>query len=282
MPPRRRSLVDPRLLDHERLGFSMIIDFLPVWVLFILTISVVMAAVETGYRLGGSVRKNKAEPEKESSVSTISGIILGLQAFMLAFTFGIVSDRYDAKKALIREEANAIRTAFKRSDFLPEPGQTTTKTLLQEYVDKRIAARDTQDVEAVRSSLGEYLQIQQQLWDIAVANGKLDLNSDIGALYIESLNEIENLHASRVIIGLNVRIPTGMWVVLISLLILGMLGVGYHTSIAESRRSRATPVLALSFSLVIALIAALDHPGDNLVPVSQQPLVDLLSEMRSK
>lgn len=259
----------------------MIIDYLPVWVLFILTITVVMAAVEIGYRLGGSVRKKKVEPEKESSVSTISGIILGLQAFMLAFTFGIVSERYDAKKALVREEANAIRTAFKRSDFLPEPNQATTKRLLEEYVDKRIAARRTQNIEAVRASLWEYMQIQRQLWEIAVANGKLDLNSDIGALYVESLNEIENLHASRITIGLNVRIPTGIWIVLLSLLILGMVGVGYHTAIAESRRSRVTPVLALSFSLVIALIAALDHPGDNFVPVSQQPLVDLQSEMKA-
>ena len=36
----------------------------------------------------------------------------------MAFTFGIVSDRYDARKALVREEANAIRTAWFRSDFL--------------------------------------------------------------------------------------------------------------------------------------------------------------------
>ena len=201
---------------------------------------------------------------------------------MLAFTFGIVSDRYDDKKALVRQEANAIRTAFKRSDFLSERDQAYTKQLLGEYVNKRIAARKSQDIDSVRSSLPEYLEIQQQLWEMAVANGKLDLNSDIGALYLESLNEIESIHASRITIGLNLRIPTGIWIVLLSLLILGMVAVGYHTAIAESRRSRVTPVLALSFSLVIALIAALDHPGDNLVPVSQQPLTDLQTEMKAK
>lgn len=128
----------------------------------------------------------------------------------------------------------------------------------------------------------EYLEIHRQLWEIAVANGKLDLNSDIGALYIESLNEIESIHALRITVGLNSRIPTSVWIVLLSLLILGMVAVGYHSAIAESRRSRVTPVLALSFSMVIAMIAALDHPGDNLVPVSQQPLADVQAELKAK
>ena len=66
-----------------------------------------------------------------------------------------------------------------------------------------------------------------------------------------------------------------------SLLILGMIGLGYYTAIADSQRSRVTPILAVAFSLVIALIAALDYPGNALMPVSQQPLVNVLSEMKT-
>jgi hypothetical protein len=107
------------------------------------------------------------------------------------------------------------------------------------------------------------------------------MDSDIGALYVESVNEIAKLHATRVGVGLNARIPTAIWLVLLSLLTLGMIGLGYHTAIADSRRSRVAPILAIAFSLVIALIAALDHPGDSLMPVSQQPLVNVLSEMKA-
>jgi hypothetical protein len=38
-------------------------------------------------------------------------------------------------------------------------------------------------------------------------------------------------------------------------------------------------VLALSFSMVIALIAALDHPLSGYLTVSQQPLIDLRAAM---
>ena len=76
-------------------------------------------ALEAGYRLGRAMHR-RLEEEKESPVSAIANAILGLAAFMMAFTFGIVWDRHDAKRTLVREEAIAIRTAWLRSDFLPE------------------------------------------------------------------------------------------------------------------------------------------------------------------
>jgi nitroreductase len=258
----------------------MIIDILPVWLLFFITVGIVLLSVEIGFRIGRTVR-GKTEEERESPASSIAGVILGLQAFMLAFTFGIVSDRYEAKKALVREEANTIRTAFHRSDFLSEPDRGKTKALLQEYVDQRIAVAQSRDAQLAYSSLGNALRMQQQLWDIALANARIDMNSDIGALYVESVNEIANVHAMRVGIGLQARIPTGIWAVLLSLLILGMIGVGYHTAIADSRRSRVAPILAVAFSLVVALIGALDNPGGSLMPISQQPLVNVQSEIKA-
>jgi hypothetical protein len=78
---------------------------------------------------------------------------------------------------------------------------------------------------------------------------------------------------------LQVRIPGAIWVVLYALVILGMIAVGYQTAIAGSRRTWAMLILALSFSLVIALIAELDGPGSGYLTVSQQPLVDLRALM---
>ena len=258
---------------------SMTIDLLPVWVLFLVTIGLVVLSVEIGFRLGRTVRR-KTEDERESPASSIAGVILGLQAFMLAFTFSIVSDRYEAKKALVREDANVIRTTWNRADVLPEPDRAKAKALLQEYLERRIAVMGSRDMGFARESVVHARGIQRQLWDMAVVHGRTDLNSDIGALYLDSVNEIANLHALRVGLGLYARIPTAIWVALLSLLTLGMIGLGYHCALADSRRSRVVPFLAISFSLVIALIASLDHPGDKLMPVSQEPLQSVLSEMK--
>lgn len=258
----------------------MITDTLPAWVLFLMSVGMVLLSAEIGFRVGHAVR-GKTEDERESPALSISGVILGLLSFMLAFTFGIVSNRLDSKKTHVRKEANVIRTTFHRADFLQEPDRGKTKALLKEYVDQRIAVGQSYDAQFAYSALGNALRMQQQLWDIAVANGRINMDSDVGALYVESVNEIADLHAMRVALELQARIPTAIWAVLVSLLILGMIGVGYHTAIADSRRSRVAPILAVAFSLVIALIAALDDPGNSLIPVSQQPLIDVLSEMKA-
>src|SRR5512140_711383 len=71
----------------------------------------VLCTAEAGYRLGLAVLR-KSENEKESPVSAIGAAVLGLTGFMLAFAFGIATERFDMRKALVREEATAIRTAW--------------------------------------------------------------------------------------------------------------------------------------------------------------------------
>lgn len=256
------------------------IDAIPIWAVFAGTIVVVMVAIEAGYLLG-RVMHRRSEDEKESPVSAIAGSILGLAAFMLAFTFGIVSERHDHKKALVRDDAAAIRTAWLRSEFLPEPDRAEAKTLLQHYVDARVtfAEEGTLDPERVRSFLAETQRIQDRLWHMAVANARQDMNSDVAALYIESLNEVIGIHASRVAVGIQARVPSEIWLALYCITMLGMMGVGYQTSIAGSKRSMARPILALSFALVFALIASLDRPDSGVIKVTQQPLIDLRDSM---
>jgi hypothetical protein len=260
----------------------MIIDALPVWLLFLATAGLVVATVEIGFRLGKLVRRH-TEEERESPVSAIAGAVLGLLAFMLAFTFSIASDRYDTKKGLVREEANVVRTAWQRSDFLQPEERAKTKALLRDYVDNRIAIAQSQNPDQAEASVGDAIRIQHQVWASAVQSAKTDpfMNSDIGAMYLESINQIADLHALRVNQGLQARVPSGLWFVLYALVILGMVAVGYQTAIADSRRSRVTAILAVSFSLVIALIAALDHPMSRFMSIPQQPLVSLQVEMKN-
>src|SRR5688572_622313 len=98
----------------------MTIDDIPLWLVFLGTVLIVVGTIELGYLLGKAARR-RSEDEKEAPVSAIAGTVLALLAFILAFTFGIVANRYDARRELVREQANAISTAYDRTDFLPEP-----------------------------------------------------------------------------------------------------------------------------------------------------------------
>jgi hypothetical protein len=239
-------------------------------------------SIEFGYRLS-RIHGTRGATEKESPVSAIEGSVLALLAFILAFTFDIASNRFDARKELVRTEANTIRTAWRRSDFLPEPDRATTKTLLRDYVRARASAFQSSDEERVERVLDEAEQMQGRLWNLAVGHADQDMPSDIGALYLESLTEMETVHASRVALSLQSRIPPGIWITLAILTFFGMLMVGYQAGIAKSRRTLAMPILAIAFASVVAPISSLDQPvgGFTLTKVSQQPLVDLLDDIES-
>ena len=266
---------------HSTPWAVMSFQSVPIWVLFVGTILAVMLSIEMGYRMGRTAHRR--EEVKESPISSIAGAILALLAFMLAFTFGIVSARWDTRKALVLAEANAVRTAYQRSDFLPASDRAEARRLFREYLDLRLAFLEEGTIEQAR--LNEFLvptvRIQDRLWKVAVDNARLDMNSDVAALYIESLNEIIETHASRLVIGAQVRTPTAIWVVLFCLVVLGMVAMGLHIGITGSKRSMSTWILAISFAMVIAVIAALERPT-GFIRVAQRPLIDLRHSLEDR
>ncbi len=259
-------------------------DATPIAAIFVGTIIVVVAAIELGDRLGLAMHR-RSHDDKDSSISTISGAILGLSAFMLAFTFAIVAERYDARKGLVRDDAIAIRTAWQRSDFLPEQDRGEATELLRQYVDLRVQFATAQSLEgrSVEDFLAEAQRLQDRLWDMAAVNARKDMNSDVAAMYIDSLNEVNGIHVARVAVGIQARVPREIWLVLYFVTILGMVSVGYQTGVTGSKRSVARPIIglafAVSFALVFALIAALDRPDSGILSVTQQPLIDLQDSM---
>jgi hypothetical protein len=256
----------------------MTMDVLPLWLIFVLTTLLIVAATEGGYLIGKKARSTSAD-EKESPVGAISGTVLALLAFILAFTFSIVSDRYDTRKALVREQAAAIRTAYERSDFLPESQATEAQVLYIEYIDLLVEAGSEGHLANAPALITDMEAIQVQLWDMAVANVQAGDNSDISALYVESINEVTNLLGTRIAVSVQARMPIGIWVVLYALIILAMASVGYQAAIAASSRTWAMVLMAMAFSVVIVMIAALDDPARGYLPVSQQPLTDLQAQM---
>ena len=70
----------------------------------------------------------------------VVGGMLGLMAFLLAFSIGIVIGQHNGRKKMIVTEANAVGTAYLRAGFLDEPDRTSSRDLLREYVEVRLAA----------------------------------------------------------------------------------------------------------------------------------------------
>jgi hypothetical protein len=250
------------------------LDALPLWGVFIAILLVTLLSVECGHSLG-KYRRSRHEQEKEAPVGTMVGAALGLLAFILAFTFGLAATRFDTRRQVLLDEANAIGTTYLRADILPERREEI-RALLRDYVSIRLeAVRSGNIAEGIRRSE----DIQHQLWAEAVAIGEKNPNSIVVGLFVQSLNEVMDLHAKRVQAGLRSRIPGAIWVGLFAVAGLSLGAMGYQAGLVGTRRSLAVPAVAVAFSVVIELIADLDRPQQGVLKVRQDALLDLQRSM---
>lgn len=250
---------------------SYFLDFVPIWVLFVVTVAITWLAIEVGF-LAGRHRVRRGPADAGDSMAGIHGSILALLAFILAITFSMAATRYDTRKQLVLAEANAIGTCFLRAEMLPPPLDADVQSLLREYVDVRLEGVRTGELELVVARSEE---LHAVLWSKAVQLSREADQSHVFSLFVQSLNEVIDLHQERVVWGIDDRIPPGVWVVLYLVSVLAMLAVGYDKALSSSGRSIATVVLAMAFSLVIVLIVDLDRTQSGALTISQQALIDV-------
>jgi len=247
-----------------------LLDPFPLWTIFPISVAIALASVEVGYRLA-----QRAKEEKEAPVGGMAGATLGLLAFMLAFTFGMAASRFEDRRQVLLSEANAIGTTYLRAKMLAEPMRTEAQNMLREYVDVRLEGVQPGKLQ---QAILKSEELQNRLWSVAMAQAEKQPNV-ITSLFIQSLNEVIDLHATRIMAGVRSRIPGMIWIVLYLLAVIAMVMMGYHAGLANSRRSIATIALVVAFSSVLYLIADLDRPGQGMLKVSQQAMIDLRKSM---
>jgi hypothetical protein len=220
--------------------------------------------------------------EGDAPVGTVVGSVLGLLAFILAFTFGLTASRYDGRKTSLLDEVNAIETAYRRAELIPEPSRSDVRRLMREYVDLRVGL--IEHPERAHASIARAEAIQDEIWAHATALGHAQLqNPPIVALFVNTLNTMFDLQTKRVTLTLHHRIPMPIWWALMGITAFAMLLVGYLFGLAKRVPWLPLLVFSSAFSIVLVLIADLDGSGGQkvgMVRLNQRPMLDLQQRMR--
>ena len=245
---------------------------IPLAAVYFFTVLMVIAAMGFGLLLGRRYIRLLGS-EKEPSIGSAVTATLGLLAFLLAFTFNMTATRYDKRKALLLDEVNAIHTAYLHADFLkPEAARKAQKLLLQ-YTDLRFfnPRRD----EITPEGLAESVVIQDQLWAIVQAHVAESHQGSYLRHFVDPVTEIINSHNSRIVIGLEYRIPGPIWLALYFLTGLAMLAIGFQFGVSRSGSAQLAVTLGLTFATVILLIADLDRATEGVIIVDQTPMAEM-------
>lgn len=251
------------------------IDWFSLPAVFLLSLVFSMAAIYTGMKLS-----EIGQHQDSGSYASVVGATLGLLAFLLAFTFNMAANRFDARKQLLLDEVNVINTTYLRAELIAQPYREEARRLLRRYVDLRVEVIENADT--LEKALKDSDIIQDQLWSMLVSLKKENKLDVTGNLYIQALNDMIDLQTNRVVVALQTRIPSTIWLALYVVAIVAMLAVGYHFGARQQRASLFFAIfMAMAFSSVLTLIADLDMAGSGTVEVNQTPMFELQKKLES-
>lgn len=247
---------------------------------FLILLAIMLGFAELGFRLGWRLHKKKDHARK-GLIGGIQGAVLGLLGLLLGFTFAMAVQRYDTRRGLVVQEANAIGTTYLRASMLPDAHQAPVKELLRRYVDLRLKYWPLVDDPAkLAESMRLVGEVQAELWKHTTESAK-EAPTDITAKFIEALNQTIDIEAERVA-ALRAGIPCGVWLLLVMVAAFGCVTTSYGAG-AEGARSQLGGVfLPLLITVVIVLIFDISQSRVGLIQIGQQPLVDLQQSLLNR
>ncbi|MBO0862254.1 MAG: hypothetical protein J2P21_27910 [Chloracidobacterium sp.] len=241
------------------------------------TLIISLLSIEAGFRVSKWNRRQSGGQEKVAR--EIVGSMLGLEALILAFTFGVATGHYDTRRQTLLNEANSIKIAYLQADLLPDPYRLEVRDLLRQYVVVRLEGVKSGNIEQMINRAEE---LHGRLWRLAIAS-KDKTDPVFSSHFIQSLSEVISAHNWQVIAVLEYRIPTTIWIVLYAVTALATASIGYQSWLAMRSRPFTILMLVLALSAVIYLIQDLDRPMRGFINVSQRAMADLqrvMDEMR--
>jgi hypothetical protein len=245
---------------------------IPEWLVGLLFLALMVVACESGYRLG---LRSRAAEKTRALVPTVSGSILALLGLLLGFSMSMSVSRYDTRRRLVLEEANAIEAAYLRMQALPSPESAELQETLRQYAANRLHVSETvNDNQKLQLGKKEDARLQNELWSRAAAVARKDPQSVPAGILLESLNEVIDLENSRWI-GFVAHLPESVVYVDALMGLLAVLMVGYGFGMTGHRHALSKALLIVAIFMVMSLIVELDYPYSGVVRVSQKPLVDL-------
>ncbi len=252
------------------------IEQVPLWLVCPVLLVMFLVTVELGFRIRQRLEKRReGQPDHgKGGQEYMFSAVLGLLALLLGFTFSLGLSRYEARQALVVQEANAIGTAWLRANLLEEPVRTVLRGHLKTYVEARLEWSKTGDTD-----LDQMSQLQDDIWKMTGEAVREDTSSALSRTVLEAVNRSFEVASAREA-AREMHIPSRVLALLILYAFICVLMLGYVSGASGTLRRGAILLLLIQLSLAIALILDIDRPGTGGVLMNQQPIELLLLSLK--
>lgn len=215
--------------------------------------------------------------EERDDFTIVQTSTLTLLALLIGFNLSMAVNRYDQRKNLEENEANAIGTEYARADVVAASISAQIKAELAHYTQLRLAHFQTRDALALARIEQDTGTSQSELWRLATQVAK-DQPTPIGAAVMTGMNDVLNSQDYSEAALVN-RIPLGAWALMIAIGLFACVVTGYGAK-GDVRRGMFVIVLPVTVALSLALIADIDSPRGGIIHVQPQNLARLLRSLQ--
>jgi hypothetical protein len=240
-----------------------------------------LLCLELGRRIGRRRLARDAEADRAGAV-VLEGAVFGLLGLLIAFTFSGAAARFDARRQLLVEEANAIGTAYLRLDVLPSDAQPPLRDRFRRYVETRRAVyRKLPDLAAAEVELAKATALQGEIWSLAVKASQNEDSQPARGLVLPALNAMIEIATTRTL-ATRIHPPIVIFAALLVLVLGSAVLAGSDMAGGETRDWLHILAFAATMALALYVILELEFPRLGLVRVDafDQVLGDVLATMR--
>lgn len=226
--------------------------------------------------LGAYIRSKRGplDDNEERDWGTVIAATLTLLGLIIGFSFSMAITRYDHRKLLEAEEANAIGTEFVRADLLQPADAAQARRLLKRYTDLRTLFYITSDEGQLAQIEAETVAIQNKLWAIIPPASTADPTPRM-ILVAAGMNDVLNSSAYTMAAWWN-RLPIAAWGLMVTIAVFCNILVGYS---AHRQKGLVFLILPLVVGISLLLIADIDSPRGGLIHVEPHNLISLSNSL---
>ena len=209
--------------------------------------------------------------------AVLQAALLGVVGLILAFGLALAVGRYDARRAAVVQDANAIGTTYLRPSFWPSPSEPVRSSGSCVTPTRASVFRTGPGSPAARLAVADGQQLQRELWALAGQAVAAAPVASAPRLYVETLNEMIDMQTVRVS-ALNNRVPPAvLWLEMAgAMAALGLLA--FYLAILG--RGLVTVLFAAGLvGLLLLVTFDLDRPTRGLIRVPGTPLTELRASM---
>jgi hypothetical protein len=230
--------------------------------------SALFAALLISLDIGRALGRRSLVGGRETGTGAIDGAIYALLGLLLAFTFSGAAQRFDQRRVLMVQEANAIGTAQLRVDMLPPDAQPAMRQAFRRYIDSRLNAyADAGNLPAVRQALDVSVGIQKEIWDLAIAAGRRpDAQAATNQVLLPALNEMIDITTTRSFAML-MHPPGVIHALLVALALASAVLAGHGLAALPGRDWLHMITYAAVMTAAISIIIDMEHPQLGLIRV---------------